>query len=791
MADVLRVAAFELGDPMVFVVAMKTNNPPRHGLVVRGCHGSSPEQRHSDIIALLSHALVPHHFSSMRVLLRHRFAAAVCYVSVVTCRGTDRPANAAGSPSADTAYHGVAVADPYQWLEDGSAAKVRAWIDAQNAHTDSVLSSFTEGPALAKRTAELATSADRFSPTIAGRTLYYLSEIPPQQQPVLVASAWPQSGVARVLVDVNCIGARPSLGSSCAPSGLSITAYWPSPSGRYVAYGTDQGGSEITTIHFWDAQTNNPLPDTLPFAGGGTSPPALAWDADEKGVTFARFPIPAANAPVSGFDVALYHHAFGVASDPAVFGVGYSPIAEYRLLMSSDGKNAALLANKGDGGAAEVYLRGPKTWNLVLGDSAGVTTADYAGDRLLVVATNGTPRGRVIAISPDGHTTTVLSERAWVIQSVAPVSGGMLVVEDSGTRWRVEHYSDNGQLVRTLGLPKENIGIDGIASSGTSGEALVAWSGWTTPTRWQRYDARTGTLTTVFEMKPPADYSKVVARVIDGVSKDGTHVPVTVLALAGTRQDGTAPAILRGYGGFDIPESPMFIGSDLAWLERGGVIADAILRGGSDFGEAWHHGGMGAHKQNVFDDFYAASQALVNAKWTSPDRLGIRGASNGGLLMGAELTQHPEAFRAVVSHVGIYDMLRHETFPNGKFNVPEYGTTTDSAAFAALYAYSPLHHVKQGTAYPSVLMETGVNDARVAPWQTRKFAAALQGATSSGRPVLALTRMEAGHGIGAPFAQRVSDAALGLTFFAHELGLRAPIANESDAKKKVDLTRPR
>ena len=727
----------------------------------------------------------------MKILLRYRFAAAVSCVSLVACRGTDRPANAVSSTGADTTYHGVSVADPYRWLEDASAPKVKQWIDAQNLRTDSVLATFGEGPAFAKRVGELATSADRFGTTIAGRTLYYLRDNPPQPQPVLVASAWPPSGEARVLVDVNCNGIRPGLGSSCAPSGSSITAYWPSPSGRYVAYGTDQGGSEITTIHFMDAQTGKPLPDTLPFAGGGTSPPALAWDADEKGVTFARHPIPAANGHVSGFDVALYHHGFGVSNDTAVFGVGYSPIAEYRLLTSSDGKNAALLAKKGDGGAPEVYLRRPKTWNLVLGDSAGVTTANYAGDRLLVVATNGTPRGRVIAIAPDGHGTTVLSERPWVIQSISPVSGGMLVVEDSGTRWRVEHYADNGQFVRTVGLPKENIGIDEIASSATSGDAVITWLGWTTPTRWQRYDARTGALTTMFEMKSPADYSKVVARVIDGVSKDGTHIPVTVLALAGTPEDGTAPAILGGYGGFAIPQFPGFIGPDLAWLERGGVIAHAIIRGGNEFGESWHQGGMRTHKQNVFDDFYAASQALVNAKWTSPDRLGIRGGSNGGLLMGAELTQHPEAFRAVVSRVGIYDMLRHETFPNGKFNVPEYGSTSDSAAFAALYAYSPLHHVKQGTAYPSVLMETGVNDARVAPWQTRKFAAALQGATSSGRPVLALTRMEAGHGIGAPFAQRVSDAALSLTFFAHELGLKAPTTNESDTKKKVDLTRPR
>jgi prolyl oligopeptidase len=701
-------------------------------------------------------------------------AVVVCCFAFAACT---RDAKVA---TADTTYHGVAVSDPHRWLEDGSSPRVHQWIDSQNVRTDSVLSTFAQGPALTKRAAELsATSPERTSPIIAGNTLYYLRESPPQPQPVLVASEWP-SGTERVLADVNAV-----------PGGVNITAFWPSPTGRYVAYGTAAGGSELTTIHFVNAQTGSAMPDTLPYAGGGTSPPALAWDADEKGVTFARFPIPAGNRQVSGFDVSLYHHTFGTSSDSAVFGQGYSPIAEYRLLASSDAKHVALLANKGDGGAAEVYLRDLAGWQRVVGDSAGVTTATYSGDRLLVVATNGTPRGRVMAIDPGGHVSIAVAEGPRAIQAVAPIAGGILVVEDSGTRWRVDHYAANGSLVRTVGLPKENIGITDIASSAGSDDALIAWSGWTTPTRWQRYDAATGALTTVFEVKPAADYSRVTARVIDAVSKDGTHVPVTVLAMPGTRQDGTAPAILNGYGGFDIPTAPAFIRSNLAWLERGGVLAYANMRGGSEFGEAWHQGGMLGHKQNVFDDFYAAAQALEQTKWTSADRLGIRGGSNGGLLMGAELTQHPEAFRAVVSFVGIYDMLRHETFPNGKYNVPEYGSTADSAQFAALLAYSPLHHVKAGTAYPSVLMETGVNDARVAPWQSRKFAAALQEATSSKRPVLLLTRMEAGHGIGASFAQRVGDAALMLTFFAHELGLSDRDSTSGDARKKVDLKRPR
>ncbi|MFI5229108.1 MAG: prolyl oligopeptidase family serine peptidase [Gemmatimonadales bacterium] len=694
--------------------------------------------------------------------------------AAAACRRGDARAG-----SADTTYHGVAVADPYRWLEDGSSPRVAAWIDSQNMRADSVVNGFPQGPALAKRIAELATTSPvRFAPIIAGRSLYSFRESPPQPQPALVRSPWP-AGAEQMLVDVNGL-----------PGSANIVAYWPSPTGRFVAYATALGGSELPTIHFLNAETGKPLADTLPYTAGGTSAPALAWDADERGVTFARFPIPSANAPVSEFDVSLYHHVLGSASaDSAAFGQGYSHIAEFRLLTSDDGKEAAALANKGDGGPAEVYMRSAGGWRRAVGDTAGVIGGAYAGDHLLVVATNGTPRGRVVSLAPDGSATQLLSERAWAIQSIAPIAGGALVVEDSGTRWRVEHYSANGSLVRVLALPSENVGVDGIASSSSASDAIVAWSGWMTPPRWQRYDGTTGRLTTIQEVKSAADYSHVTAHVIDAVSKDGTHVPVTVLAMEGTPQDGTAPALLTGYGGFDIPTAPHFSGSNMAWLERGGVVAYANMRGGSEFGERWHQNGMGAHKQNVFDDFYAAAQTLVHQKWTSPDRLGIEGASNGGLLMGAELTQHPEAFRAVSSSVGIYDMLRHQTFPNGAYNVTEYGDVADSAQFAALYAYSPLQHVKAGTAYPAVLLQTAVNDARVAPWQSRKFAAALEGSSTSGRPVLLLTRMNAGHGVDAPFAQRVDEASLAFTFFAHELGLKDRDSTRSDVRKKVDLKR--
>ena len=530
----------------------------------------------------------------------------------VGCRGSwqgsagSAPATRKGTDA--TTFFGVTVPDPYRWLEDGASPEVQQWIDAQNAHADSVLGSFPESAAMTKRVQELATtSSDRSSPQISGSMLFYLRETPPSPQPVLVAQAWP-SGSERTLVDVNAAGGT-----------TAISDYWPSPSGRYVAYGTAEGGSELTTIRFRDVASGETLHDALPYAGGGTSPQALAWDSDERGATYARYPLPDANQPVSPFDTALYHHTLGSPdADPLVFGEGYSRIAEYRLLTSADGKHAAALVNKGDGGPADVFLRAPGLWQRVLDASAGVTVATYVGDRLLVVVTGAAPRGRIVSVTPDGRVSDLVKESDWGVQFVAALGSGFLVVRSSGPVWRVDQYASNGTLVRVVPLPADGVHIREIASGSSSDAALIAYSGWTLPTRWARYDGRSGTLTTIFDVKPAADYSRVKAQVIEATSKDGTKIPVSILSLDDRPRDGAAPTILYGYGGFQNPLAPSFIGANFAWIERGGVLAYAHVRGGNEFGEAWHQGGMLTQKQHVFDDFHAAAQALVAGGMDEP-----------------------------------------------------------------------------------------------------------------------------------------------------------------------------
>ena len=696
-------------------------------------------------------------------LLAPRLVAASLMVACSAHAATNPPPATPKRVVSET-LAGQPVNDPYRWLENPDAPEVKQWIEAQNAYTESTIAAMPLGKALSARVRELAiTSTTRSSPTLAGGTLFYFENTPPQPQPVLVAKQWPD-GPTRTLVDLNK-----------GDGSTAITEYWPSPSGRFLAYGTAEGGSELTTIHILDTTTGKPLGDELPLAGGGTTPQALAWDADEKGVTYARFATPKAGETLREFDAYLAHHVIGqpAAKDTTVFGKGYSHVAEYILLEGNGGQATALLANEGDGGPAEVYLRqGNGAFRRALGHDADARSAAWVGDRLFVATYANAPRGKIVALGADGKPTDVLAQGEGAIQRISPLGDGFLVVRSAGPDWWAEQYDAKAALVRRLPLPATGIAIGGVASETGQNKALITYAGWTTAPHWAEYDGTTGELKTLFEVKPAADYSKLRVTRVDGVSKDGSRIPVTVIAMDGITPNGKRPLVLYSYGGFAIPIAPGFLGASLAWLERGGVLAFANIRGGNEYGEGWHEQGQKLLKQNVFDDFYAASQALVSSKWTDSQHLGIRGGSNGGLLMGAALVQHPEQYRAVVASVGIYDVPRHETaFANGPYNVSEYGTVADPAQAKATLAYSPLHNVKAGTKYPALLLTTGANDPRVAPWQSRKFAASLQDASTSGQPVLLLTRMNAGHGIGAPFSQRVGDTALMMTFFATELGL--------------------
>jgi prolyl oligopeptidase len=667
-------------------------------------------------------------------------------------------------------YHGTQVQDPYRWLEQADAPAVTQWIDAQNAYTDKVMTGFRDAGAIARRIGTLAlTSTQRSQPKLVGGVLFYLRQTPPQPQPVLVAERWP-GGEPKVLVDTNA-----------ANGDIAITDYWPAPDGRRVAYGTAKGGDENTTIRFVDVADGKVAADELPFAGGGTTPEALAWDGDGKGVIYARLPLPGSVPPAqSQFGAVLYHHVFGTPAgvDVAALGQGFSPIAEYLLYSSPHGTRTAALVHFGDGAPESVYLRTRGSWKKALGPQANINAAAsttggaaWDGERLLLISSQDAPRGKLLALDAAGQSRVLVPQGDWAMDGVAPVQGGFLLTEVHGPDWRVRQFDAEGKPVRTLPLPPTGIAVRDVAGAADSPSALVGYQGWSVPARWVRFDARSGALETVFEVKPAADYSAVRSYRLEATSADGTRVPVTLLALAGVTPNGKRPAILTAYGGYGLSQTPRFIGTTLAWLERGGVWALANIRGGGEFGDGWHQSGRLANKQHCFDDLHAAAQALLGAHWTDRAHLGIVGGSNGGLLMGASLTQHPADYRAVVSFVGIYDMLRWELWPNGRYNTSEYGTVTQAADFTWLYAYSPLHHVTAGAPYPAVLLVTAENDPRVAPWQSRKFAAALQAANTSQRPVLLITRRNEGHGVTSSFSQRVGNTGVMLSFLAEQLDL--------------------
>jgi prolyl oligopeptidase len=681
-------------------------------------------------------------------------------------------------------YHGRRVHDPYRWLEQTGAPAVEQWVDSQNAYTDAVMSGFRDHGAIIKRLGQLAlTSTQRSNPQIVADVLFYMRQTPPQQQPVLVAEAWP-NGESKVLVDTNA-----------THGDTAITDYWPSPDGTQVAYGTAEGGTERTTIHFVEVSSGRVMPDALPYAGGGTTLPSLAWDANGKGVTYVRLPLPG-SVPIARdqFYAQLYHHALGrpASADTAELGKPPSPIAEHKLISSAHGGHAAAFICYGDGNFENVYLRSGRTWRKRLGIDERVRTVDsetgggatWEGDRLLLLSYRHAPLGRLLELDSRGHSRVLVSAQGWAMNGVAAIKGGFLLAEIRGPDWRVRQFNRDGVLVRTVPLPSTGVGINAIASTEDSTAALIGYSGWSVPPRWVKYDAESGAVTTVFEVKPAADYSQVHTWRLDAPSTGGVRVPITVLALGDLRRDGKRPTILTAYGFQGRARQTAFNSAVLAWLERGGVLAWANVRGGGEYGEGWHADGSRANKQHSFDDLHAAARALIDARWTDVAHLGIFGRSAGGLLMGAALTQHPADYRAVVSFVGDYDMLRLKAWPNGEYGTYELGNVTNAAEFAWLNAYSPLQHVHPGTAYPAVLLMSAENDPRVASWNSSKFAAALQKANTSPWPILLITRRGEGHGITSSSSQRAGNTGAELSFFAEELGL-APAAPPTSPSNKT------
>jgi prolyl oligopeptidase len=673
------------------------------------------------------------------------------------------------------AYHGVRVVDDYRWLENGDNPKVKAWSEAQNSRARTFLDRLPGTAALRARIEHLLTarSASIGGFIRQGGKFFAVSQDPARkQQPwiVLLPSLANTEGV-RTLVDPNVID----------PTGHTAFDWFvPSADGSKLAVSLSQGGSEAGTLHVYDVTTGKETGDVIPRVQVGTAGGSAAWTADGKGLWYTRYPHDGERSREDlDFYQQVYFHELGapVARDGYSLGRELPRIAEIALSSSEDGRLHLALVQNGDSGDYAVYFlpEGATVWQSLSTFADGLIEAHFGRDGAIwVISKKGAPKKRVLRIPLDNPTLaaarTVLDQREGVIEAIEPTRSRLYTIEALSGKGRIRAYDLQGNLVEELPTPPVSAAaalqrLDGNLVFYGVTSFLQPYSGYV-------YDpAKKVSTPTVVHTAPVADFSDAEVVEEGAISKDGTRVPMFILQPKGTKRDGRNPVVLTGYGGFGISQTPSY--SDLAhvYTERGVVQVSALLRGGGEFGQEWHDAGRLTRKQNVFDDFLACARRLIELKVTNPGKLAIEGGSNGGLLMGAAFTQAPKLFRAVVSHVGIYDMLRVETSANGQFNTVEFGTVKIPEQFKALYAYSPYHRVKDGTRYPAILMPTGANDPRVDPMQSRKMVARLQAADPKAT-VLLRTSGGMGHaGIGAGVKDLVSLYTDVGAFLLYELGV--------------------
>lgn len=678
---------------------------------------------------------------------------------------------------------GVKVTDDYRWLENWDDAAVKQWSAAENARTREYLDHLPARPALRTRIAQLiaATSAAYEDLQFRAGVLFAKKYQPPKQQPMLVVMrSADDPASARVVFDPNAASAKGS---------VAMDFYAPSFDGKYVAAALSENGSEDASAHVFEVATGKELSDVIPRVNFATAGGSMAWKADSSGFYYTRYPRGNERPPEdANFYQQVYFHKLGTdpKQDSYVIGKEFPRIAEVQLHSSDDGRWLLAAVANGDGGQFAHYLMDDDgKWKQISRFDDAVVSVKFGMDQALyLLSRKDAPRGQIlrlplaqldlaqakVVVPQSSGSGSDEGDRA-SIENFIPTRGHLYVVDIVGGPSRMRVFDNQGKALPAPPLPPVSAIYDGVSIGG--GDLLVFASTYLDPPAWYRIDATTGQAvrTGLFETSPIKFDDTEVIRGF-ATSKDGTHVPVNIIRLKGIKLDATHPAILIGYGGYGLSTKPFFEGLFARlWLDQGGILVETNLRGGGEYGEEWHKAGNLTHKQNVFDDFIACAEYLIDQKYTSPAHLAILGGSNGGLLMGAAFTQRPDLFRAVVSFVGIYDMLRVELDPNGAFNVTEFGTVKAPEQFKALYAYSPYHHVKDGTAYPAILMLTGENDHRVNPMESRKMIARLQAADSSGHPILLRTSASAGHGIGTALDERIEEDADLFSFLFDQLGI--------------------
>lgn len=683
------------------------------------------------------------------------------------------PPKAAVEPVKET-INGVEIVDPYRWLEDQNSPQTRAWIDAENAYTDSLLSRIPGRDALKAKVAAFFKIETMTAPIVRSGRYFFTKRAADQDQASLYIRQGP-TGKDELLIDP--LALSPDHTATVVLQSVSVD-------GSMMIYGIRQGGEDEFTPHLYDVNARKDMPGSFLRARYS----GFAMLPDKTGIYLTR---QTADGP------RVFFHKTGSNADAEseVFGKGYGTDIGLSARLSSDTRYLVFTASYGSAATkTEVYvqdLKGNGPPMTVVKDlpaaffPAGGETP-IVGDTLYLRTNWNAPKWRVIAVDlkhPDrDHWRDVLSERDGVLDNATLVGGKLVTNEMKDVVLRIKLYDLNGKPAGEIDPP--TVGSLNGLSGGTweSTEAFFTFNSFHIPTTIYRYDMATGKRSVWFEAKVPIEADRYEVKHIWYTSKDGTKIPMFLAHAKGLKLDGSHPALLTGYGGFNISSLPAFNASAAAWMASGGVYALANLRGGGEFGEAWHHAGMLEKKQNVFDDFIAAAEWLVANKYTTPERLAIRGASNGGLLMGAMLTQRPDLFGAVICGYPLLDMVRYHKFLVAGYWVPEYGSADKPDDFKYIYAYSPYQHVKPGTKYPAVLFVTGDSDTRVAPLHARKMTALMQASNDSDRPILLHYDTKAGHSQGTPVSKQIENTTDELDFLLWQLKMIPAAATASGQK---------
>ena len=671
-------------------------------------------------------------------------------------------------------YHGVKVPDPYRWFEDPTAQATRDWVAAENAVSKPYLESLPQRAWLGARLTQLW-QYERFGvPRREGGKYFYMRNDGKQDQSVLYV-ADSRDAAPRVLVDPN--GNRDD-------ATIALSQWVPSSDGKLLAYALSDGGTDWNTWHFRRVADGTDLPVILKYSKFY----GVSWAHDNSGVYYVRYPTKKNQAADDsrGDDAGrpdIWYHRLSdeQSADKLVYKVTDHPTRVPSAQVTEDGRYLIIFQFDGYESNA-VYVKdlrkaGATPQPLFTAWDALYQFIGSKGDELYFQTTNAAPRGRVIAVmaqKPDPAAWRTIVPHSDIAIANSSYIGGRFVVEYTrDARSLVRLYDVSGASAGEVKLPGLGTAT-GFQGEGDDPEAFFSYSDYLSPTRILRLDVASNSVSEFRTPKVPADFSPYVTEQVFYPSKDGTRVPMFITRRKDAPRDGNRPVMLYGYGGFNVTLSPAFSPSVQSWLEMGGVYAVANLRGGGEYGEEWHQAGTKLRKQNVFDDFIAAAEYLIREKYTNPKRLAILGRSNGGLLVGAALTQRPDLFGAALPGVGVMDMLRYHTASaNARQWSSDFGLSENAEEFKALRAYSPAHNLKP-VCYPPTLVTTADRDDRVVPWHSYKFAAEMQRVQTCPNPVMIRIETRAGHGAGKPVWMQIEDIADQFGFVANALGMPAP-----------------